>query len=91
MEEASTLEQALKLKVNGASRIASLSNMKDFELDDVDVTVEEISKINLIRGRYGHQLYKRFTPRGNNFSSPGEEMELTMVKLKIQDTEATDH
>ena len=44
--------------------------MEDFELDDEDVTGEEISKINLIRGRYGRQTYKRFTPRGNNFSKP---------------------
>ena len=65
MEEASTLEQALKMKLEGNARINSLSNMEDFELDDEDITGEEIDKINLIRGRYGRQPYKRFVPRGN--------------------------
>ena len=58
------------MKGDGADRIASLSNMEDFELDDEDVTGDEIIKINLIRGRYGRQPYKRFTPRGNGFSKP---------------------
>ena len=71
MEEASTLEQALKMKLEGNARINSLSNMEDFELDDEDITGDEIAKINLIRGRYGRQPYKRFVPRGNGFSKPG--------------------
>ena len=68
MEEASILEQSLKMKVEGALRIATLANIEDFELDDEEVLGDEISKVNVIRGRYGCQTYKRFTPRGNQFS-----------------------
>ena len=75
MEEASILEQAQILKLDGASRIAALANMENFELDEEDITEDELNSINVIRGRYGRQPYKKFIPRGNQsqgnqFSKP---------------------
>ena len=58
---------------------------------------DKLNKINIIRGRYGCQPYKKFTPRGNQlqkikFQNNGMEMELLEIKnqTKVWVTKETD-